>query len=102
MWILKLSYDDLPYYLKLCSLYLAHFPEDSSIPVKRLTQLWMAEGLVPFTQLRPAGSLETMEMYHTAASMNWWKGVWFKLEIKVRLERSKLATFMIFCETCAC
>ncbi|KAM1413386.1 hypothetical protein ACFXTO_025990 [Malus domestica] len=102
MWILKLSYDDLPYYLKLCFLYLAHFPEDSSIPVKRLTQLWMAEGLVPFTQLRPAGSLETMEMYHTAASMNWWKGVWFKLEIKVRLERSKLATFMIFCETCAC
>ncbi|KAM1061141.1 hypothetical protein FF1_025670 [Malus domestica] len=61
LWILKLSYDDLPYYLKLCFLYLAHFPEDSSIPVKRLTQLWMAEGLVPFTQLRPAGSLETME-----------------------------------------
>ena len=61
LWVLKLSYDDLPYYLKLCFLYLAHFPEDSSIPVKRLTQLWMAEGLVPFTQLRPAGSLETME-----------------------------------------
>lgn len=45
-WVLALSYDNLPYRLKLCFLYLGHFPELSVIPVKRLTQLWMAEGLI--------------------------------------------------------
>ncbi|CAL8120846.1 unnamed protein product [Prunus armeniaca] len=48
-WVLALSYDDLPYRLKLCFLYLGHFPEDYEIPVKRLTQLWMAEGLISST-----------------------------------------------------
>ncbi|CAL8120861.1 unnamed protein product [Prunus armeniaca] len=44
-WVLALSYDDLPYRLKLCFLYLGLFPEDYEIPVKRLTKLWVAEGL---------------------------------------------------------
>ncbi|PQM33154.1 putative disease resistance RPP8-like protein 2 [Prunus yedoensis var. nudiflora] len=32
LWLLELSYDNLPYYFKLCFLYLAHFPEDYEIP----------------------------------------------------------------------
>ncbi|KAL6124134.1 hypothetical protein ACLB2K_076649 [Fragaria x ananassa] len=48
-WVLALSYDNLPYCLKLCFLYLGNFPEDYEIPVKRLTQLWMAEGFISTT-----------------------------------------------------
>ncbi|CAN6710423.1 unnamed protein product [Malus baccata var. baccata] len=55
LWLLALSYDNLPYQLKLCFLYLAHFPKDYEIPVNRLTQLWMAEGFVSST------SMEKME-----------------------------------------
>ncbi|KAL6129117.1 hypothetical protein ACLB2K_072470 [Fragaria x ananassa] len=47
--VLALSYDDLPSQLKLCFLYLAQFPEDHEIPVKRLTQLWIAEGFITST-----------------------------------------------------
>ncbi|PQM39505.1 hypothetical protein Pyn_00497 [Prunus yedoensis var. nudiflora] len=54
-WILELSYDNLPYYLKLCFLYLAHFPEDYEIPVSTLTKLWMAEGFIS------SASVEVME-----------------------------------------
>ncbi|ONI22261.1 hypothetical protein PRUPE_2G117700 [Prunus persica] len=54
-WLLELSYDNLPYYLKLCFLYLAHFPEDYEIPVSTLTKLWMAEGFISST------SVEVME-----------------------------------------
>ncbi|CAK9181512.1 unnamed protein product, partial [Ilex paraguariensis] len=45
--ILALSYDDLPYQLKPCFLYLGNFKEDSEIEVERLYQLWIAEGMVP-------------------------------------------------------
>ncbi|KAL6136377.1 hypothetical protein ACLB2K_061672 [Fragaria x ananassa] len=47
--VLALSYDELPSQLKLCFLYLAQFPEDHEIPVKRLTQLWIAEGFITST-----------------------------------------------------
>ncbi|XP_010942924.1 disease resistance protein RPM1-like [Elaeis guineensis] len=43
--ILSLSYDDLPYHLKLCFLYLSIFPEDYPIRRGRLVRLWMGEGL---------------------------------------------------------
>ncbi|XP_021802932.1 disease resistance protein RPM1-like [Prunus avium] len=44
--ILFLSFDDLPYPLKLCFLYCSLFPEDYSIRRKRLIRLWIAEGFV--------------------------------------------------------
>ncbi|XP_034705379.1 probable disease resistance RPP8-like protein 2 [Vitis riparia] len=44
--VLDLSYQDLPYHLKLCFIYLAHFPEDHEIPVNTLVQMWMAEGII--------------------------------------------------------
>ncbi|XP_058204017.1 disease resistance protein RPM1-like [Rhododendron vialii] len=44
--ILSLSYFDLPYYLKLCFLYLSVFPEDCLIDHSRLIRLWVAEGFI--------------------------------------------------------
>ncbi|KAL9237519.1 hypothetical protein vseg_012055 [Gypsophila vaccaria] len=44
--LLSLSYDDLPYYLKPCFLYLSVLPEDCQISVGMLTRMWIAEGLI--------------------------------------------------------
>ncbi|KAG6656900.1 putative disease resistance protein At1g50180 [Carya illinoinensis] len=44
--VLALSYNDLPSQLKLCFLYLSHFPEDFDIPTKKLVRLWVAEAFV--------------------------------------------------------
>ncbi|XP_051126939.1 putative late blight resistance protein homolog R1B-16 isoform X2 [Andrographis paniculata] len=46
MRILELSYKQLPTYLKPCFLYFGVFQEDAEIPVKKLKQLWIAEGFV--------------------------------------------------------
>ncbi|EXB39579.1 putative disease resistance RPP8-like protein 2 [Morus notabilis] len=45
-WVLGLSYDELPYFLKPCFLYLAIFPGDSEIRTHELCQMWMAEGFI--------------------------------------------------------
>ncbi|KAF8736179.1 hypothetical protein HU200_014376 [Digitaria exilis] len=42
--ILRRSYNDLPYHLKSCFLYMAIFPENKNIKRKRLIRLWVAEG----------------------------------------------------------
>lgn len=44
--ILTSSYNDLPYQLKPCFLYLGKFAEDSEIEADRLYHLWMAENMV--------------------------------------------------------
>ncbi|KAM5553232.1 hypothetical protein ABKV19_025455 [Rosa sericea] len=59
-WVLALSYEDLPYHLKPCFLYLGHFPEDYEINVKILTKLWIAEGFISLTKQRQSSG-ETME-----------------------------------------
>ncbi|KAL5569500.1 hypothetical protein UlMin_026075 [Ulmus minor] len=45
--ILDLSYQELPFFLKPCFLYLSCFPEDSEISKKKLVRLWIAEGFIP-------------------------------------------------------
>ncbi|XP_050371937.1 putative disease resistance protein At1g50180 [Argentina anserina] len=59
-WVLALSYDDLPYHLKPCFLYLGKFPEDHEIKVKNLAKLWIAEGFISLTQQQHCLG-ETME-----------------------------------------
>ncbi|XVE99632.1 hypothetical protein REPUB_Repub03eG0216500 [Reevesia pubescens] len=44
--ILGLSYDELPFFLKPCFLYLGHYPEDWEISKKELIRLWIAEGFI--------------------------------------------------------
>ncbi|KAL1531512.1 disease resistance protein RPH8A-like [Salvia divinorum] len=44
--ILELSYQNLSPQLKSCFLCLAFFKEDSTIPSKRLVNIWIAEGLI--------------------------------------------------------
>ncbi|MFQ6647062.1 hypothetical protein Gotur_020139 [Gossypium turneri] len=48
--ILVSSYNDLPYPLKPCFLYLRHYPEDWEIQKKELICLWIAEGFIPKTE----------------------------------------------------
>ncbi|KAH0747688.1 hypothetical protein KY285_009345 [Solanum tuberosum] len=46
MKVMQLSYDHLPYHLKLLLLYFARSQKNKRTPVSKLKQLWMAEGLV--------------------------------------------------------
>ncbi|CAL4981374.1 unnamed protein product [Urochloa decumbens] len=59
--ILRLSYSDLPYYLKPCLLYVSMFPEDYEIRRSNLVQLWVAEGFV--VEKQGITSYEIGDMY---------------------------------------
>ncbi|KAK4747941.1 hypothetical protein SAY87_014527 [Trapa incisa] len=50
--ILALGYRDLPHHLKLCFNYLASFPKDVAIPVRKLMHMWIAEGFFHSTAYR--------------------------------------------------
>ncbi|KAL1218251.1 putative disease resistance protein [Cardamine amara subsp. amara] len=43
--VLSMSFEELPSYLKHGFLYLAHFPEDHTIDVEKLSYYWAAEGI---------------------------------------------------------
>ncbi|KAH7689011.1 P-loop containing nucleoside triphosphate hydrolase protein [Dioscorea alata] len=45
--ILALSYEDLPYHMKSCFLYLGAYPEDYEITGNVLVRQWIAEGFIP-------------------------------------------------------
>ncbi|KAL6351125.1 hypothetical protein AAG906_031711 [Vitis piasezkii] len=45
MRVLSASYEDLPYHLKYCFLYLSMFPENKPVKQRRLIRLWIAEDL---------------------------------------------------------
>ncbi|XP_075673448.1 putative disease resistance protein At1g50180 [Castanea sativa] len=50
MKVLGLSYNDLPWHLKPCFLYLGHFPEDFEIKTNELIRMWIAEGFISQNQ----------------------------------------------------
>ncbi|KAL3720345.1 hypothetical protein ACJRO7_005209 [Eucalyptus globulus] len=58
--VLALSYDDLPWHLNPCFLYLGSFPRDVEILVKRVLRMWIAEGFVLFDSSYEEGET-TME-----------------------------------------
>uniref|UniRef100_A0A6N2MD30 Rx N-terminal domain-containing protein n=1 Tax=Salix viminalis TaxID=40686 RepID=A0A6N2MD30_SALVM len=64
--ILQLSYDDLPYYLKQCYLYLSVFPEDHLIKRMKLIPLWIVERL---TSLQKLVSVEVNEDYESVREL---------------------------------
>ncbi|KAL1548369.1 putative disease resistance protein [Salvia divinorum] len=44
--VVNLSYENLPYYLKPCFLYLGIFKEDESIDVNHVYGMWIAQGMI--------------------------------------------------------
>ncbi|XP_057502276.1 disease resistance protein RPP13-like [Actinidia eriantha] len=44
--IFALSFNNLPYHLKFCFLYLGLFPEDTIVDAKQLYRMWVAEGFI--------------------------------------------------------
>ncbi|KAL3533786.1 hypothetical protein ACH5RR_007307 [Cinchona calisaya] len=44
--VLKVSFENLPSYLKACLAYCSIFPKGSEIEIDKLIQLWMAQGLI--------------------------------------------------------
>ncbi|KAK3428196.1 hypothetical protein EUGRSUZ_E00942, partial [Eucalyptus grandis] len=66
--VLALSYDDLPWHLKPCFLYLSSFPKDAEIPATKVLYMWIAEGFVmlnAYDKKREISVEEVAEQYLT-------------------------------------
>ncbi|CAK7334125.1 unnamed protein product [Dovyalis caffra] len=61
--VLALSYQELPSWMKPCFLYMGLFPKGFEVPVRRLFQLWIAEGLVTPSCSGELGPEEVAEVY---------------------------------------
>ncbi|XP_062083382.1 putative inactive disease susceptibility protein LOV1 [Humulus lupulus] len=57
-WVLGLSYDDLPFYLKPCFLCLACYPENAIIQVKELCRMLAVEGFIPPSEMSSTKAIE--------------------------------------------
>ncbi|THF97827.1 hypothetical protein TEA_010645 [Camellia sinensis var. sinensis] len=88
--ILALSYQDLPYHLKACFLYLSHFPEDYDIRAEKLVQMWMAEGIVSSSV--PPAQVGEMEVEKTTldVGMSYLSELAQRCMVQVQLTRNKL------------
>ncbi|KAH6812819.1 hypothetical protein C2S51_021837 [Perilla frutescens var. frutescens] len=62
--VLRLSYDDLPYYLKPCFLYMGQFLEGGTIDVNVLYRRWIAQGMISHENRGNEETLmDTAELY---------------------------------------
>ncbi|CDO99152.1 unnamed protein product [Coffea canephora] len=55
--VLALSYDELPYHLKPCFLYLGQYREDEDIDAEMLYRMWTAEGMISSDHRRKGETL---------------------------------------------
>ncbi|KAM7488920.1 hypothetical protein LguiB_026404 [Lonicera macranthoides] len=62
--VLTLSYDDLPYQLKSCFLYMGNFQVDYTVSTEKLCLLWIAEGMVdPKEKVEGETMMDVAERY---------------------------------------
>ncbi|XP_042051680.1 probable disease resistance protein At1g58602 [Salvia splendens] len=63
--VVNLSYENLPYYLKPCFLYLGIFKEDESIDVNRVYGMWIAQGMISNESIRQKDEnlMDVAELY---------------------------------------
>ncbi|KAL5731290.1 hypothetical protein ACHQM5_004035 [Ranunculus cassubicifolius] len=59
--VISFGYNDLPYHLKSCFLYLSLFPEDYSMKFSKLIRLWISEGFVK-NERRPGMTMTDEEV----------------------------------------
>ncbi|CAL5377083.1 unnamed protein product [Camellia sinensis] len=87
--ILALSYQDLPYHLKACFLYLSHLPEDYEIRAEKLVQMWMAEDIVSSSSVPPAQVGEmNVEETMLDVGMSYLSELAQRCKVQVQLTRS--------------
>ena len=61
--IFALCYNDLPFHLRPCLLYLGLFPRGYEIPVTRLQRVWLAEGFVKQSPVNVMTPEDMVEIY---------------------------------------
>ncbi|KAF3952650.1 hypothetical protein CMV_021819 [Castanea mollissima] len=68
--IVDYSYHQLPSVLRPCFLYLALFPKAYEIPIRRLLQLWLAEGFLQFLPNEPNPEYEAKKYFEELVCRN--------------------------------